>query len=56
MKMENEPNETMRHEDKIDHELRKLIKEVEERERIRRPMNELLLMLNSDADPFGGLS
>lgn len=56
MKIENDPHEPTRHEDKIDREVRKLIEQVEERERIRGPMNVLLMMLNSDLDPFGDLS
>jgi hypothetical protein len=48
--MESEPNETTSHEDSVDREVRKLVREVEERERIGRPMAELLWMLNSDLD------
>jgi hypothetical protein len=50
--MEGDFNDIDGREDNIDREVRKLIKEVEDRERIRRPMIELLMMLNSDLDPW----
>jgi len=50
--MEGDFNDIDSREDNIDREVRKLIKEVEDRERIRRPMIELLMMLNSDLDPW----
>jgi hypothetical protein len=51
--MEGDFNDIDGREDNIDREVRKLIREVEDRERIRRPMIELLMMLNSDLDPWG---
>ena len=50
--MDGDFNDIDSREDNIDREVRKLIKEVEDRERIRRPMIELLMMLNSDLDPW----
>lgn len=50
--MQGDSNDIDSHEDDIDREVRKLIQEVEDRERIRRPMIELLIMLNSDLDPW----
>jgi|HubBroStandDraft_6_1064221.scaffolds.fasta_scaffold2240155_3 hypothetical protein len=50
--MERDFNNIDSYEDDIDREVRKLIQEVEDRERIRRPMVELLMMLNSDLDPW----
>jgi hypothetical protein len=50
--MECDFNDIDSHEEDIDREVRKLIQEVEDRERIRRPMIELLMMLNSDLDPW----
>jgi hypothetical protein len=50
--MEGDFNDIDGREDNIDREVRKLIKEVEDRERIRRPMIEFLMMLNSDLDPW----
>ena len=54
--MEGDFNDIDSREDDIDREVRKLIKEVEDRERIRRPMIELLMMLNSDLEPLGMIS
>jgi len=50
--MERDFNDIDSYEDDIDREARKLIQEMEDRERIRRPMVELLMMLNSDLDPW----
>jgi len=50
--MEGDFNNIDSREDNIDREVRKLIQEVEDRERIRCPMIELLMMLNSDLDPW----
>jgi hypothetical protein len=52
LEMQGDFNDIDSHEDDIDREVRKLIQEVEDRERIRRPMIELLIMLNSDLDPW----
>ena len=46
--MENEFNE-IGHEESIDREVRKLIREVEEGERIRRAVIDVLVMLGDDA-------